>query len=84
MDYVELIGLAAALLTTASFVPQLVRVIRTRSAKDISLAMYLAFIAGIALWLVYGLLISSLPIILANAVTLALACAILGLKIAYG
>ncbi len=80
---VTLIGLLAGALTTLSFLPQALRIWRTRSAKDISYTALLCFIAGISLWLWYGVLLRSLPIVLANAVTLALNLSILGLKIAH-
>ena len=78
------IGSAAAFCTTISFVPQLIRVWRRKSASDISLTMFLLFSLGLALWLVYGIGIGSFPIVAANTVTLALALAILALKIYYG
>ena len=83
MNSVTLIGLAAATLTTVAFVPQVVRVWRTRSTRDLSLPMYLVFTVGIALWLVYGLMIDDLPVILANVITLALATVILFFKLRY-
>ena len=67
---VTAIGLIAAVCTTVSFVPQLIRVWRLRSAREISLTMFLVFSLGTFLWLLYGILIRSLPVILANAVTL--------------
>jgi MtN3 and saliva related transmembrane protein len=80
----ELIGYTAAVLTTLSFVPQFWRTWRTRDVSGISLAMYAAFAAGVFLWLVYGLLVGSWPIVVANAVTLALALAILAMKVRWG
>jgi MtN3 and saliva related transmembrane protein len=80
---VIIVGLLAGALTTISFLPQALRIWRRRSADDISYIALLAFIAGISLWLWYGVMLNSLPIILANAVTLALNLAILGLKIAH-
>ena len=77
------IGSIAAFSTTTAFVPQLIRVWRLKSARDISLPMFLLFSFGEAMWLVYGLLIHSAPVILANFVTLALALAILVLKLRY-
>ena len=77
------IGSVAAICTTVSFLPQLVRVWQRKSARDISLSMFLLFSFGVACWLVYGLGIGSAPIIAANAVTLALALAILTLKLRY-
>lgn len=77
------LGLVAATLTTCSFVPQLMRVVRTRSAEDLSYGMFGAFSLGVLLWLVYGVLRDDLPVIVSNAVTLALSIAILALKIRY-
>lgn len=76
----EWVGAGAALLTTASFVPQAILTLRTRDVRGVSLGMYLLFTAGVALWLVYGLALGEWPIILANAVTLALASLILFTK----
>jgi MtN3 and saliva related transmembrane protein len=83
MDGRTLIGLLAGTLTTASFFPQLYQAWKSRSTKDISLVMYLAFCSGILLWLIYGLMIGSLPVILANAVTLVFTILILILKLKY-
>jgi len=77
----EIIGYFAASLTTLSFLPQAAKVIKTRDTKSISLIMYILFSAGVALWLVYGILLGNLPIIIANAVTLALALVILYFKL---
>ena len=84
MNWSDWIGYAAAALTTCSFVPQAWLTFRTRDVSGISLGMYGVFTAGIALWLAYGLLLRAWPIVLANAITLALAAAILGMKLAYG
>lgn len=80
---VNAIGLVAAVCTTVSFVPQLIRVWRLRNARDISLTMFLVFSLGTFLWLLYGIFIRSLPVTLANAVTLALSLAILALKLRF-
>lgn len=80
---VNLIGSIAAFCTTIAFVPQLVRVYRLKSARDISPLMFLVFSCGESLWLLYGIFIHSMPVILANAVTLGLALAILCLKLNY-
>jgi MtN3 and saliva related transmembrane protein len=80
---INFIGSAAAVCTTISFVPQLIRVWRLKSARDISLTMFLIFSLGVFLWLVYGIYIHSFPVILANSVTLALSLAILILKLQY-
>ena len=79
----ELIGYCAACLTTLSFVPQAWLTFRTRDVRGISLGMYSVFTAGVALWLLYGVLVGAWPVVLANAVTLALACAILAMKLLY-
>ena len=78
---IDTIGILAACLTTLSFVPQAILVIRTRRTEGISLIMYAMFTAGVAAWLVYGIALGALPIILANMVTLALASVILTIKI---
>ena len=84
MTDAELVGYLAAFLTTFSFVPQAWLTFRTRDVKGISLGMYSVFAAGVALWLLYGLLLGAWPIVVANAITLALACAILAMKLRYG
>lgn len=84
MQTSELIGYAAAALTTCSFVPQALHTFRTRDVSGISLGMYTVFTAGIALWLVYGLTLAAWPIVVANAITLVLAGAILAMKLVYG
>jgi len=76
----EVIGFAAAFLTTAAFLPQTIKVVRTRDTRSISLAMYVLFTIGVALWLVYGLLIGSLPIVVANVLTLVQSGVILRIK----
>jgi len=82
-DATTAIGLVAAVLTTAAFLPQVIKTWRTRKTRDISLGMFLVLCLGICLWLVYGLLRGDLPLILANAVTLALAGTILVFKLKY-
>lgn len=83
MPLSDLIGYAAAILTTASFVPQALHTFQTKDVRGISLGMYSAFTLGVALWLVYGVLLSAWPIVIANAVTLALAASILVMKLRY-
>jgi MtN3 and saliva related transmembrane protein len=80
-DLSSLFGYSAAFLTTVAFVPQALHSWRTRDLSGISLPMYALFTLGVALWLGYGLLIGSLPVIVANAVTLLLAALVLWLKI---
>ena len=79
----DLIGYCAAFLTTCSFAPQAWLTFRTRDVRGISLGMYSVFAAGVALWLAYGLMLHAWPIVAANAVTLALALAILAMKLRY-
>lgn len=79
-DLITTIGYVAGTLTTISFLPQLIKTWRCKSAKEISWGMLLAFALGVTLWLVYGISLGSAPIIVANAATLALVVLILGLK----
>jgi MtN3 and saliva related transmembrane protein len=83
MNWTELIGYAAAILTTGSFVPQAWLTFRTRDVSGISLGMYSVFTGGIALWLIYGVAMGAWPIIAANAITLTLAASILVMKLRY-
>jgi MtN3 and saliva related transmembrane protein len=80
---IEAIGIAAGLLTTLAYVPQVLKVWRSRSARDISLSMFLMMNLGIALWLAYGLLIGSPGLILANSATLGLTAAVLVAKLKF-
>ena len=79
----ELIGVVAAVLTTISFVPQVWHSFKTRDVSGISLVMYSIFTVGIALWLVYGILLNAWPLIVANGITLTLAMAILLMKLRF-
>ncbi len=81
MTLLDWTGHAAALCTTAAFVPQVLRVWRTRSTEDISLRMFLVLVTGLTLWLVYGFRRGEIPLIAANGVTLVLAGTILFFKI---
>ena len=84
ISLIDWIGYLAATLTTASFVPQAWLTFKTRNVRGISLGMYSAFTAGIALWLAYGILIAAWPVVIANTVTLLLAAGILGMRIRFG
>lgn len=79
----EVIGYLAALLTTISFLPQVFKIYKTKETKSISLSMYIILTLGILLWLIYGLHLNSMPIILANAVTLVSLIYILFMKMKY-
>ena len=84
MDGAMILGLAAGTLTTAAFVPQLLKAWRSKSTGDLSWGMLVTFSTGVLLWLIYGVWIDSLPVILANAVTLLLQAGIVSLKIKHG
>ena len=83
MTSIDWVGSIAAILTTASFVPQAWHTFRTRDVSGISLVMYSLFTAGVALWLVYGLMLLAWPIIIANVITTSLALMILVMKLRY-
>lgn len=83
MNLTELIGYGAAALTTFAFFPQVLHTWRLRSGRGISLGMYAIFTSGVALWLIYGLLLGAWPIILANIITLTLALSIIVMAIRY-
>lgn len=76
----DLLGYIAAFLTTTSFLPQVIRTLRTGDTRSISFTMYLMLVAGVAAWLAYGLLLGALPIVLANGMTLLLSSIILVMK----
>jgi MtN3 and saliva related transmembrane protein len=80
----DMLGYVAATLTTVAFVPQAIKTIRSRDTRAISLGMYVTFTTGITLWLVYGLVLNSRPIIFSNAVVLPLAATILAFKVRHG
>lgn len=77
VDNIELIGLLAAILTTTAFIPQVYKVIKTKSVKGLSLSTYLIFTTGVLFWLIYGLLKSSISMIIGNGITFLLAFSIL-------
>ncbi|MBI1290380.1 hypothetical protein GC173_03950 [bacterium] len=80
----EIIGFLAAILTTFSFLPQVIKTLRTGDTRSLSLPMYVCFVLGVALWATYGVLRSDLPVILANGITLVLASIILAAKVRNG
>jgi MtN3 and saliva related transmembrane protein len=81
---IDILGIVAGTLTTFAFIPQVLRIVRTRSAHDISWWMFSVFSVGLALWLWYGIILGALPVILSNSITLGLAIVILFLKWRYG
>ena len=84
MNFTECIGSAAAMLTTTAFIPQVWKIWCTKHTADISVVMYTLFTLGVALWLAYGILLASWPIIIANSITLLLAGAVLVMKLKFG
>ena len=84
MNSIELVGYAAAVCTTVSHIPQVMRVWRTRSTEDISLRMFMILAVGLALWTAFGFLTGAMPIILANAVSFLFASTIVVFKLRYG
>jgi MtN3 and saliva related transmembrane protein len=83
MDAITVIGLVAALFTTISLLPQLLKVYKTKSTKDISTGMFTLFGGGVLLWFIYGLLVNDFPIIIANSLAFVQALVILGFKLKY-
>lgn len=83
MESIDILGLVAGTCTTIAFIPQVRQVWRTRSARDISVGMYSIFIVGVALWLVYGLVVHAMPVVLSNCITLGLAGAVLAMKLRF-
>ena len=84
MSPVAILGLVAGFCTTIAFVPQVLKTWRTRHTQDISLGMFLIYVTGILLWLIYGIMLGDIPIIAANLGTIVLASTILYFKLRYG
>ncbi len=83
-EWITLLGLIAAICTTASFLPQVIKTLKSKKANDISLLMYAILTIGLFLWLVYGIALRDIPLILANGVSFSLAMSVLLLKIRHG
>ena len=81
---VDVVGVAAGLCSMASFVPQILKILRERDAEAVSMRMYVVTVTGFLLWIAYGALLRSWPVWLSNTINLALAAAILALKFRYG
>lgn len=81
MNYIDIIGTLAAICTTGSFIPQAYKIITTKDTKSISLLMYIIFVIGVFLWLLYGIFLMIYPIIIANSITLILTSTILYYKL---
>ena len=84
INYIDLFGYLAALLTTVAFLPQLYKTWKTKSADDVSSIMLILFITGLICWIIYGIKINSIPILVANIITFIFNFSILTLKITYG
>jgi MtN3 and saliva related transmembrane protein len=84
MSITEIIGFVAATGTTLAFLPQVIKTWKDKSTKDISLVTYLLFVFGVVAWFIYGVLLHSWPIIIANLITFVLAATVLSLKLKYG
>ena len=84
INYIAIIGLIAGTCTTISFLPQVIKTIKIKETKDISISMYIVLATGMLLWMTYGILIKDLPVILANSISFILAAIVLILKIKYG
>lgn len=83
MNTIQLLGLVAGSLTTAAFLPQVIKTWKSRSAKDLSLGMFSLFCLGVTLWLIYGIMVKDVPVIAANLLTLMLASTLLVFKLRY-
>lgn len=83
MQLSDILGYTAAFLTTVSFVPQVWRTLRTRDVSGISLKMYSLFTLGIAVWLAYGIALKQTPMLVANSISLVLACAVLVMRVRF-
>ncbi|WP_248724873.1 SemiSWEET family sugar transporter [Seonamhaeicola sp. ML3] len=83
IDYIEIIGLIAAVLTTAAFLPQVYKTWKTKDVESFSLPMFLVFFIGILFWLIYGILVKSIAMILANSITVVSSFLLLYFKIKY-
>ncbi len=79
-----IIGIIAGTLCTISFIPQIVKIIKTRQAKDLSLLTFSIFALGVFLWFIYGIMIKEIPVILANGITLVLVAIVVAAKLKYG
>ena len=84
LELKTVLGFIAAACTTIAFLPQMIKTLKSRQTRDISLWMYIILTLGLLLWLIYGIMLEELPIILANAVTLVLTVSVLILKIKHG
>lgn len=80
---IEILGYISATLTTIAFLPQIIKTLKTKSAKDVSMGMFVLFTTGVFLWIIYGALTNTMPVLIANAVIFCLALTQIILKIKY-
>lgn len=83
MNIFEILGMLAAIITTAAFLPQVYKTWKTKDTKSLSLTMYGSFFIGVSLWIVYGFYLESMPMIIANGITAISALVLVGLKLKY-
>lgn len=83
MDSITILGLIGGTFTTASFFPQVLKTVKTRSTKDVSTGMFVLLSVGIGFWIAYGVKIGSVPVIAANSISLVMTLAMLGMKAIY-
>ncbi len=84
INWLTLFGLLAGVCTTISFLPQVIKTIKIKETKDISLLMYIVLTTGIILWIIYGILRKDYPVIIANVITFVLSATVLFLKLKHG
>ena len=83
-DWTTIIGLIAALCTTCSFLPQVIKILRSKRTEDVSFLMYAILTTGLFLWLIYGIILQDFPLILSNSISFTLSLSVLLLKIRHG
>jgi len=83
IDFYEIVGLVAAIITTAAFLPQVFKTYKTKDTSGLSLSMYISFLFGVVLWLIYGFHLKSLPMILKNSVTIISTLYLVAMKLKY-
>lgn len=83
MNIFEFLGMLAAIITTAAFLPQVYKTWKTKDTKSLSLTMYASFFVGVSLWVVYGFYLNSIPMIVANIITAFSTLTLIGLKLKY-
>ncbi len=83
MDSITVLGLIGGTFTTASFFPQVLKTVKTRSTKDVSTGMFVLLSVGISFWIAYGVKIGSVPVVAANSISLVMTLAMLGMKVIY-